>query len=155
LSRRPRLRGQRRGKPPIAMSVIPNIATTIDRPPSLGWPPVGHRCQLVPDYRIFPEPRYYYFAATLARDNTAPRREHTMTSGTRAMRGTRRDLGRMALGGVPAAALAMAAARRSDAAPIDSRIRGVQIGAITYRFRAQRRPRSSRRWRQWAWVKSS
>ncbi len=50
---------------------------------------------------------------------------------------TRREFGRMALGGVPAAALGAAAFPSVlEAAAINSRIRGVQIGAITYSFRA-------------------
>jgi len=50
---------------------------------------------------------------------------------------TRRELGRMALGALPAAAVGLAGrAHGVEAAPIDSRIRGVQIGAITYSFRA-------------------
>jgi hypothetical protein len=50
---------------------------------------------------------------------------------------TRREFGRLALGGVPAAALGIAAFPNVlDAAAINSRIRGVQIGAITYSFRA-------------------
>ena len=60
-----------------------------------------------------------------------------MNSSTRLTRGyTRRELGRMALG-VPAAALGIAALPHAlEAAAINSRIRGVQIGAITYSFRA-------------------
>lgn len=50
---------------------------------------------------------------------------------------TRREFGRMALGSVPAAALGIAAFPNVlEAAAINSRIRGVQIGAITYSFRA-------------------
>jgi sugar phosphate isomerase/epimerase len=61
-----------------------------------------------------------------------------MTSSTRVTRGyTRRELGRLALGSVPAAVFGRAVVGGGrEAAPIDSRIRGVQIGAITYSFRA-------------------
>jgi sugar phosphate isomerase/epimerase len=60
-----------------------------------------------------------------------------MNSSTRLKRSyTRREFGRMALG-VPAVALGVPAASRAlEAAAIDSRIRGVQVGAITYSFRA-------------------
>lgn len=53
---------------------------------------------------------------------------------------TRRQFGRMTLAGVPAMAFGAAATvglpATARAAAIDSRIRGVQIGAITYSFRA-------------------
>ena len=60
-----------------------------------------------------------------------------MKPGHRGVRGyTRRELGQIALGAVPAALGVAATSRVLDAAAIDSRIRGVQIGAITYSFRA-------------------
>jgi hypothetical protein len=60
-----------------------------------------------------------------------------MKNGTTRSHGyTRREFGRMALGSVPAAALGIAALPSPVAAAVDSRIRGVQIGAITYSFRA-------------------
>lgn len=49
---------------------------------------------------------------------------------------TRRDLGRVVVGGAAAALGAGLTGARVTAATIDSRIRGVQIGAITYSFRA-------------------
>jgi sugar phosphate isomerase/epimerase len=49
---------------------------------------------------------------------------------------TRRDLGRMTLGGAAAMLAGVVAPGRVSAVAIDSRIRGVQIGAITYSFRA-------------------
>jgi sugar phosphate isomerase/epimerase len=60
-----------------------------------------------------------------------------MKPGHRGVRGyTRRELGQIAFGAVPAALGVAATSRVLDAAAIDSRIRGVQIGAITYSFRA-------------------
>ncbi len=55
-----------------------------------------------------------------------------MSNGPMSRGYTRREFGRIALGGLGMAALPGGL----DAAPIDSRIRGVQIGAITYSFRA-------------------
>src|SRR5262245_20070509 len=49
---------------------------------------------------------------------------------------TRRDVGRLVLGGASAILAGATGVSRLSAAPIDSRIHGVQIGAITYSFRA-------------------
>src|SRR5262245_59065705 len=49
---------------------------------------------------------------------------------------SRRDFGRVVLGGASAVLGDALAGRPLAAAPIESRIRGVQIGAITYSFRA-------------------
>ena len=54
------------------------------------------------------------------------------TNARRSVGCTRRDFGRVVLGG----ALGGALVRGLSAAAIDSRIRGVQVGAITYSFRA-------------------
>ena len=48
---------------------------------------------------------------------------------------TRRDFTRLTLAGVPASAL-LSRLPLSAAGKIDSRIKGVQIGAITYSFRS-------------------
>ena len=56
---------------------------------------------------------------------------------------TRREFGALALGGVSAAAAGLAALPATlDAAVINSRFRGVQIGAISYSFRAMSDPRA-------------
>lgn len=54
------------------------------------------------------------------------------------MRYSRRDFGKLALAGIPAAAMArtFAGADLFAAARLDSKIKGVRIGAITYSFRA-------------------
>lgn len=49
---------------------------------------------------------------------------------------TRREFGALALGALPTAAIASALGQRIAALAVDSKIRGVQIGAITYSFRA-------------------
>src|SRR5262245_15355614 len=77
------------------------------------------------------------FPISRARDNTALRGGATVKhSIPQAHRYTRREFGRMALGAVPAAVGMVSAWPVLHAAAIDSRLRGVQIGAITYSFRA-------------------
>jgi len=56
------------------------------------------------------------------------------------MRLSRRHFGKLALAGMPAA-LALSSRPLSALAPIDSKIKGVQIGAITYSFRTMPDPR--------------
>ena len=55
------------------------------------------------------------------------------------MRYTRRDFGKLTLAGVPASLL-VANLPLSAFAQINSRIKGVQIGAITYSFRSDPNP---------------
>ena len=67
-----------------------------------------------------------------------------MNSNTQTTRSfTRREFGALALGGVSAAAVGLGAFPAAlDAAAINSKFRGVQIGAITYSFRAMSDPRA-------------
>src|SRR2546423_228588 len=68
------------------------------------------------------------------------RRRRSRRGGERQMTITRRDFNRFVLAGVPAA-FAASSWPLAAAAPIDSKIKGVQIGAITYSFRTMPGPR--------------